>query len=184
MAEEEKKEKKEGEEKEESLAEKSSEDEIGKLAATSDDWFFSPFKEIDSVFEDLDRTLNRFLGRPYGVRRRRTLPSLRSPMTDLRDLGDLYRVEAEVPGLDKSDIEIELRDDNIVINGERTEEKEEEGEDYLRRERGYKSFYRRLPMPNEVKSDEIKASLENGILTIDLPKKESKKKKGKRIKIE
>ncbi len=150
-----------------------------------DDWFFSPFREMDSAFEDLDRTLNRFFGRPVeGKRFSRTMPSLRSPATDLRDLGEKYRIEAEIPGLDKEDIEIELRDDSLVIEAEKEEKTEEEGEDYIRRERGYKSFYRRLPLPEEVKPEDIGASLDNGILTIDLPKKEPKKKKGRKIKIE
>ncbi|MBS3817313.1 MAG: Hsp20/alpha crystallin family protein [Candidatus Thermoplasmatota archaeon] len=160
------------------------EDEDRRLARRTDDWFASPFKEMDSIFEDLDRTLNRFFGRPGRTSKREGIvPSMRSPMTDLRDLGDEYRLKSEIPGLDKDDIEIELRDDNIVIEGERTEEKEEEDEGYLRRERGYRSFYRELPLPNEVKADEINASLDNGILTVDMPKKEPEKKEGKKIEI-
>ncbi|MFW6143952.1 MAG: Hsp20/alpha crystallin family protein, partial [Candidatus Natronoplasma sp.] len=138
-----------------------------------------------SIFEDLDRTLNRFLGRPREGRRFSTsMPALRSPVTDLSDLGDKYRVEAEIPGIDKDDIEIELRDDSLVIEAEKEEETEEEGEDYLRRERGFKSFYRKLPLPEEVNPEEVAASLENGILSIDMPKKEPEKKKGKKIEIE
>ncbi len=182
MAEEEKK---EDEEEEEGLARRSKRRDR-ELAESPDDWFFSPFREIDSVFEDLDRTLDRFFGRPRRSRSRRSgiMPSGRAPVTDLRDLGNKYQVEAEMPGLDKDDIEIELRDDNIVIDGEKTEEREEEGEDYLKKERGYTSFHRQLPLPDEVKPEEIGASLENGILTIDLPKKETEEKKGKKIEIE
>lgn len=181
MAEE--KEEKEEKKEEEGLARRSRREDRSP-AESPDEWFFSPFREIDSVFEDLDRTLNRFFGRPRRSRRSGMMPSGRTPVTDLRDLGDRYQVEAEMPGLDKDDIEIELRDDNIVIDGEKTEEREEEGEDFLRRERGYTSFHRQLPIPDEVKPEDIAASLENGILTIDLPKKEPEKKEGKKIEIE
>jgi len=142
---------------------------------------FSPFQEMDSIFEDLDRTLDRFFGRPFRERKRE---GLRAPALDMRDLGDSYLIEAEIPGIDKDDIEIELRDDSMVIEAETTEETEEEGEDYLRRERGYRSFYRQLPVPEEVEEDEIRAELNQGILTIDLPKKETEVKEGKKIDIE
>ena len=142
---------------------------------------FSPFQEMDSIFEDLDRTLDRFFGRPFREIRRE---GRRAPTLDMRDLGDRYLIEAEIPGIDKEDIDIELKDDTLVIEGETTEETEEEGEDYLRRERGYRSFYRRLPVPEEVEQDEVSAELDRGILTIDLPKKETEVKEGKKIDIE
>jgi len=142
---------------------------------------FSPFQEMDSIFEDLDRTLDRFFGRPFRERRRE---GMRAPALDMRDLGDRYLIEAEIPGIDKDDIEIELRDDSMVIEAETTEETEEEGEDYLRKERGYRSFYRQLPVPEEVEEEEITAELDRGILKIDLPKKETEVKEGRKIDIE
>jgi len=166
---------------EEEKKERENEKEDRRLAERKDDWFFSPFREMDSVFQDLDRTLDSFFGRPSGTRRfTQRLPKVRTPVTDMRDLGDKYRVEAEMPGLDKDDIEIEVRGDSIVIEAEKEENIEEEGEDYLRSERGYRSFYRKLPLPDEVKVED----LENGILSIDLPKKEPEKKKGKKIEIQ
>ncbi|MEF8873287.1 MAG: Hsp20/alpha crystallin family protein [Candidatus Thermoplasmatota archaeon] len=161
------------------------EEEDRRLAERKEDWFFSPFREMDSIFEDLDRTLDRFFGRPVeGRTSSRMMPQARTPVTDLRDLGDKYRVEAEMPGLDKDDIEIEVRKDGMVIEAEKEKEIEEEGEDYLRSERGYRSFYRKLPLPDEVNVDEVGANLENGILTIDLPKKEPEEKEGRKIEIE
>ncbi len=152
-----------------------------RLARRSERRGFSPFQEMDSIFEDLDRTLDRFFGGPLRERRR---GSRRAPALDMRDLGDRYLIEAEIPGIDKDDIEIELRDDSMVIEGETTEETEEEGEDYLRRERGYRSFYRQLPIPEEVEEEEITAELDQGILTIDLPKREKEVKEGRKIDIE
>lgn len=142
---------------------------------------FSPFQEMDNIFEDLDRTLDRFFGRPMGIRERRR--GITTPAIDMQDLGDKYQIQADIPGIDKEDIEIELRDGSLVIQGETEQKTEEEGEDYIRRERGYRSFYRELPMPDEVKEDEVMAELDRGVLTIDLPKKEPEKKKGKKIEI-
>ncbi len=157
------------------------EEEDRRLAERTGRRSFSPFQEMDSIFEDLDRTLDRFFGRPF---RERARGGRRAPTLDMRDLGDKYLIEAEIPGIDKEDIEIELRDDRLIIEGETTEETEEEGEDYLRRERGYRSFYRQLPVPEEVEQDEVTAELDRGVLTLNLPKKETEVKEGKKIDIE
>ncbi len=152
-----------------------------RLAKRSRERELSPFREIDSIFEDLDRTLDRFFGR--SPVQKRTRLGRRMPAIDMRDRGDRFEIEAEIPGIDKDDIEIELRDESLVIQGETTEETKEEGEDFIRKERGHRSFYRELPMPDEIKEEEVNAELNKGILTIDLPKKEPKKTKGKKIEI-
>ncbi len=143
---------------------------------------FSPFEEMNSIFEDLDRTLDQMLGRPSRIGFGRRTGD-RTPAIDMRDLGDKYQIEAEIPGIDKDDLEIELRDGNLVIEGESSKEIEDEGEDYLRKERGYRSFYRQLPVPEEVEQEDVSASLDQGILCIDLPKKEEETKQGKKIEI-
>ncbi len=171
MVEEEKKEENEGEE------------ERGLAKRRRGDWFFGPFGEMDEMFEELDKTFDRFFGRPM-ISKRRGRPSFRAPACDIQDRGDMYLCEAELPGIDKDDIEIELRDDKLTIKAETKEETKEEGEDYLRHERGYRSFYRELPLPDEVLTEEAEASLSNGVLEITLPKKEpEEKKEGKKIEI-
>ncbi|MFW6040860.1 MAG: Hsp20/alpha crystallin family protein, partial [Thermoplasmatota archaeon] len=99
------------------------------------------------------------------------------------NLGDKYRIEADVPGIGKDNLDVEVREDRLTIKAEKEEEKEEKGEDYLRRERGYRSFYREIPLSDEVLSDEAEASLKNGVLRIDLPKKEPTKKEGRKLEI-
>ncbi len=179
MAEEEKKKGKEGKE-----IERADEKEK-KISKRPSEWIADPFKEMDRMLEDLDRTFGDFFGRPLLRRRMEDLgrPDFRTPVIDFQDKEDHFLVEAEIPGIDKEDIEVEVKEDKLTISAEKEEEVKEEGEDYIRQERGYHSFYRELPMPDNVLTDEVEASLENGILNIQLPKKEPEKKKGKTIEI-
>ena len=148
------------------------------------DWFFRPLHEMDRMFEDLDKTFKQFFGEPLMRRKKGIKESMfRSPALDIKDEGDRYEVNAEMPGINKDDIEVEVRDDKLTISGETKEEIEEKDEDFVRRERGYRSFYREIPLTDEVMSDEAEASYSNGILEISLPKKEKEKKKGKTLEI-
>jgi HSP20 family protein len=82
--------------------------------------------------------------------------------------GDLM-VKAELPGIKKEDIEITLDAGDLVIRGERKEESEVKEGDYYRMERSYGTFYRRLPLPGEVKPEQVQASFADGVLTVRLP---------------
>jgi len=153
------------------------------LAERRDDWFFEPFKELDTMFDDLDKTFGKFFGSPLRRRKKSFMPDFRMPALDVQDKGDHYLVEAEMPGLDKEDIEVELKDEKLTIKGETKKETKEEKEDYVRRERGYKSFYREIPVTEEMIADEANASFKNGVLSITLPKKEKEEKKGRKLEI-
>ncbi|MGM0404794.1 MAG: Hsp20/alpha crystallin family protein [Thermoplasmatota archaeon] len=168
---------------------KEREDEEKGLAERQSEWFYRPLEEMDRMFEDIDKTFKRFFGQPLMRRGRdRFMPSFetgfRSPALDIRDLGDQYSIQAEIPGLDKDDIELEITEDKLTIKAEKEQEKKEEGEDYVRRERGYRSFYRELPLSDEVISEETKASYKKGVLDIRIPKKEKEKKEGIKVDIE
>ncbi|MFW5928384.1 MAG: Hsp20/alpha crystallin family protein [Thermoplasmatota archaeon] len=155
------------------------------LAERREDLFMNPFKEMETLFEDLDKTFDRFFGRPLmrKERGRQMIPSLRGPACDLRDLGDEYVCELDLPGMSKDDIEVEVREDSLRVKGEARKETKEEGEDYVRQERRYRSFNRELPMPEDVISEDAEATLNNGVLKVSLPKKEPEKKKGKKLEI-
>ncbi len=137
---------------------------------------FSPFGLIDSfdrIFDDFRKGFDDiFLGPRY-----MTLPTIRAPVMDILDEGDKYLINAEVPGLDKGDINIELNKNVLEIKAEKNEELKEKKEGYLKKERGYKSFYRQIALPEEVDTEKIEANLEKGILTIKIPKKEPEPKK-------
>ncbi len=177
MAEKEKKEKKEA------IEEKKDEGSVERTGSwLDDDWVYRPIMEMDRLFEELDRNFNRLFSRPLR-RRFASTPINRTPLVDFKDKGDKYLVEAELPGLKKEDIEIEVKEDMLTLKGETKQETKEEGEDYLRQERSVRSFYRELPIPADVLTDEAEATFKNGILEISLPKKELKEPEGKKLKV-
>ena len=91
-------------------------------------------------------------------------------------------VRADLPGLTKDDITVEIADGELVIKGERKEEKEEKEKGYYACERAYGTFYRSIPLPEGVKADQAKAAFKEGVLEITLPGK-LLEKHGRRLEI-
>jgi HSP20 family protein len=93
-----------------------------------------------------------------------------APRIDVYQKSGALIVKAEVPGMKKEDIKVEMDDGDLVVSGERKSESEVREEDYYRVERAYGSFYRRLQIPFEVKTEQIKANYKDGVLEIEIPK--------------
>ena len=93
------------------------------------------------------------------------------PAVDVRTTPDELIVECDVPGWDKKDIQVELKNNILVIRGERTAEKKSENADYYNHERSQNSFERRLTLPVPVVQDRISAQQQNGVLTIHFVRK-------------
>src|SRR5215212_5659512 len=104
----------------------------------------------------------------------------RIPLYDMVDKGDRYELQAELPGIEKDKIHVKATDDSIEISAEQLEEErvEERKKKYVYNERSYRSFYRTIPIPEQILSSEVTAKMNNGILRIDLPKKMPTKPKG------
>ena len=98
---------------------------------------------------------------------------VRTPIFDMVDKEDRYELNVEVPGIEKEKIKVIATNDSVEISGEQS--KEDISEDRRKRsiynERSYSSFYRTIPMPEEIVSSKVKAKLDNGVLHIHLPKK-------------
>jgi len=132
---------------------------------------FDPFEEIKRMQERLNRLFEEFeriTPRTIAVE---TFP------VDVIDEGDSIKIVADLPGFNKEDIEIWVEDGDLVIKAVRKEEKEEKAENYIRRERRFGKVYRKIAIPVEVDVDKIKATYNNGVLEIVLPKTEKAKKK-------
>ena len=86
----------------------------------------------------------------------------------LKTNGDLM-VKADLPGLTKDDVKVELTDEALTISGERKEDKEEKREGFYRSERNYGRSYRQIPLPEGVKTDKANATFHNGVLEITVP---------------
>ena len=89
--------------------------------------------------------------------------------TDVSDLGDAYKLEAELPGFSKDDININIEDERMTISVERKMDNSEDKPNYLRRERFYGSYSRSFDLSG-IDSDNISASYADGVLSLNLPK--------------
>ena len=125
---------------------------------------WDPFREMAAVERALDR---RFREAPR--RRRLTYPPL-----ELVDDGDSVTITAELPGVDKDEVELIVLGDTLTITGEK-KLPAEDGANYIRHERPHGKFHRLIDLPYSVAQDKIKASYKDGILTITLPKAEEAK---------
>ena len=151
-------------------------------------WAGSPFafvrrfsEEMDRLFEDFGfgrslqaPTFGRGLSRFGEVER-----SMWSPQVEVFERGGQLVVRADLPGLTKDDINIDITDDTLTIRGERREEREEDEEGYYRTERSYGSFYRSIPLPEGVNAENANATFRNGVLevTMEAPQRESRSRR-------
>jgi len=103
------------------------------------------------------------------------------PAMNVMEHEDDFEIELASPGFDKKDFEITLKDDILEVAAEKKREQEEKEDDYTRKEFNYRSFRRSLQLPNTVDdSKDVNATYKNGILKLQLMKKEGAKKKTKR----
>ena len=101
---------------------------------------------------------------------------------DIKETDNEYVIEAEMPGFDKKDIEVELVEDHLTISAKREEASDEEGKDYIRRERSYGKVSRCFVIPG-IEHEGVDAKYKDGILGITLPKSKESRKRSKRIDI-
>lgn len=135
----------------------------------------NPFREMDE-FE------KHFFGEPFNFFRNDSLSEFK---TDIKDEGDAYTLEMDLPGFAKEDISLDIENDVLTIQAQRHsehEEKDKQGK-YLRCERSYGSYSRSFDL-SAVKAEGIKAKYENGVLTLHLPKKEAVLPASKHLEIE
>ena len=100
-----------------------------------------------------------------------------NPAVDLYEKDDHYMIKAELPGVDKKDINIDLKDRLLTLSGERSHDNEVKEENYYRKERSYGRFQRAFRLPADVDSDKIKAEFKDGLLQVEVPKPEQIKAK-------
>lgn len=93
---------------------------------------------------------------------------------DVKETDDRYRLSLDLPGVSKDDVSITVEDNRLTIRGERQEETRTEDEDVVRMERSFGQFYRTLRLPESINEEEITATFDDGVLSIDLPKTEKR----------
>ncbi|XP_076945626.1 16.9 kDa class I heat shock protein 3-like [Bidens hawaiensis] len=103
---------------------------------------------------------------------------------DWKETPESHIFKADLPGLKKEEVKVEVEENRVLqISGERSREKEDKDDKWRRVERSFGKFVRRFRLPENAKVDEVKASMENGVLTVTVPKQEVKKPEVKAIEI-
>lgn len=149
---------------------------------------FSLFQEMDKIFDNLWRNTDDWFW-PFGRKRRfapvrwEEAPIFRTPLSNITETEEEFLISAELPGLDKGEIQITYDDGLLEIKGEQKKEEKEEKEGYVRREYTSASYYRAFNLPENIKDERIDATLDKGILTVKIPKKEPEKKEKKKIEV-
>jgi len=145
--------------------------------------------ELVSPFEEMERWFGDFMNRPFFSPMwvpRFHLPQMQSLSlsVDVYEEAETVVVKAELPGIGKEDVEVEVSENVLTISGEKKSQEKVERKDYHRIERTYGSFSRSIRLPGEVVTEQAKATFDNGVLEIRIPKTEAAKQKKRKIDIE
>jgi len=145
----------------------------------------SPFHALERFADEVDRMFGEFgfgaFGRPWGRSAAGDLTW--TPQIEVSQRNNELVVRADLPGMTKDDVKVDVTDDAITIQGERRREHEEERGGIYRSERSYGSFYRAIPLPEGAITDQAKATFKDGVLEITLPAPSDQVTRGRRIEI-
>ncbi|WP_024326158.1 Hsp20/alpha crystallin family protein [Thioalkalivibrio sp. AKL19] len=130
-------------------------------------------REMDRMFED-------FFGAALGARGGDAASLLLKPSVDIAETRKAYRITVEVPGIDEDAIDLTVDGDDLIISGEKRQETEEDDQGYHRVERAYGQFRRILSLPGDADVDGIQARFKNGVLKIDIPRRQEDARPGVR----
>ncbi len=151
----------------------------------NDGW--DPFSEIDQIQKEMNRMFKDSFGRG---RNQFSLFNKQQPFdleTDMRETKTHYLVTMDIPGMDKSNISVDVKNNVLVVSGERNEFNEQNNKNqFFRRERSFGYFSRTVPLPEGVDENSISAEYKKGVLTIKITKKnnvDKKELKAKKISI-
>lgn len=153
----------------------------------------SPFSFMRRFSEEMDRLFEDF-----GFGRGLSAPSFGrdllqgfgsfgqsvwSPQVEVFEREGQLVVRADLPGLNKDDVKVEVTDDWVTITGERKQEHEEKRDGFYRSERSYGSFYRQIPLPEGVNADDANATFKDGVLEITMQAPQGQQQRSRRLEI-
>ena len=142
---------------------------------------WDPFSDLLDMRREMDQLFGSFFGgTPAGMA---AAEGVWAPAVDIQETKDGFIVEAELPGMKQDDIQITIVDNTLTLKGERKREHEVREEAYTRVERAYGTFQRALALPSVVDPTMVRAKYKDGVLTIELPKKEEAKPKEIKVQV-
>ena len=134
--------------------------------------YWDPFEEMKMMHEEMDRLFGNFFGPralpPAEKSEQKELAML--PVTGINETEKEVIATFEIPGAKKEEIELNVNENSIEVKAEQKHEREEKGKDFYGYTKTSSSFYRKMPLPSAVKPAESKASYENGVLKVAMPK--------------
>lgn len=137
---------------------------------------WNPFREVASFRDRMNALFNDTLFRPDRSDDDMAM-GLWYPSVDMFEKDDKVVIKAELPGLEKKDINLEVKNGVLTLRGERKFDNEVKEDNFYRREMSYGKFIRSFTLPAEVDADRISAEFKNGLLTVEVPKSEAHKPK-------
>jgi HSP20 family protein len=139
---------------------------------------WQPFQEIEYLQRDMNRLFDRLVTTDEESRRTAFVPA-----AELKETSDAIHLRLEIPGMDASDLDIQVTADAVSISGERKEETKTEDKGISRTEFRYGRFQRVIPLPGRIQNTNVEADYKDGILNLTLPKAEEEKNKVVKVNI-
>jgi HSP20 family protein len=131
---------------------------------------WDPAPEVDTLHSEVNRIFDTFFGgRPRNGGLRRWVPAM-----DLTETDDHLVLRADLPGLDKDDVKVEVKDGVLTVSGERKAEQEERTDGFYRVERAFGGFSRSMSLPEHVDAEKVTADFDKGVLEVRIPKPEER----------
>lgn len=127
---------------------------------------WEPFRGIDRLQEEMNHLFDRLL--PHDSGNGDSLAFI--PSAEMEETDEAIHLRLEVPGMEAKDLNVEVTDTSVLVQGERKSESQTEEKDMIRSEFSYGRFERRLPLPAPVQTQHVKAECKNGVLSLTLPK--------------
>jgi len=169
---------------------------VGAVSTVPQKGVVSPFTFVSRFAEEMDRLFEEFgvesgwhipslftRGRELLRRETGLVPAEWSPRVEVTEREGQYFVKAELPGMCKDDVTVEVTNQVLTIQGKRAQEKKEEREGYYYSECHYGSFYRAIPLPAGVDAAKATADFQNGVLQIVIPRPTSTEPKARKLEI-
>jgi HSP20 family protein len=147
------------------------------------DLWMNPFSLMRRLSDEMDRAFATSFGLPTWGRHGGQESTMWAPPVEVFERNNNLVVRAELPGLNKDDVKVEMTNEGLAISGERKSEHEEKREGYYRSERSYGRFYRSVPLPEGVDAEKAKAEFKDGVLQVEVPLPQSAQRKAREIPI-
>lgn len=144
---------------------------------------WDPFRNVAALQDRINRIFDESFSRTADLDDDISMSAWK-PLVDIYETYEAIILKAELPGIKKNDVSVEVKDNVLTLKGVRTEEKEIKEKNYYRKERAFGTFSRSFNLQHRIQPDKIKARFKDGVLKIEIPKPEEEKPKQITVKVE